>query len=39
MFLIEDGDYAFHEGELPQEVIPQEQHRQPDYAGVNKIVN
>ena len=41
MFLIEDGDYAFHEGELPtQEVITLKNSiGNLIYAGVNKIVN
>lgn len=41
MFLIEDGDYAFQEGELPtQEVITLKNSiGNLIYAGVNKIVN
>ena len=41
MFLIEDGDYAFHEGELPTQevIILKNSIGNLIYAGVNKIVN
>jgi len=41
MFLVEDGDYVFHEGELPtQEVITLKNSvGNLIYAGVNRIVN